>query len=40
MSVVHDKIYLYYGGADKVIGIASCDLSDVLEPLIRSIDLE
>lgn len=40
MSVVHDKIYLYYGGADKVIGIASCDLFKVLEPLIRSIDLE
>lgn len=34
-----EKIYLYYGGADKVIGLAECKVSDILDPLIRGIEL-
>jgi predicted GH43/DUF377 family glycosyl hydrolase len=33
------KIYLYYGGADKVVGVASCKLSDIVEPLVRGAKL-
>jgi predicted GH43/DUF377 family glycosyl hydrolase len=40
MAISNNKIYLYYGGADKVVGVASCDVSDVLNPLIRSLKLE
>ncbi len=34
------KVYLYYGGADSVIGIAECALSDILDPLVRGMKLE
>lgn len=30
-----DKIYIYYGGADKVVGVAECLLEDILQPLVR-----
>lgn len=39
--VVNDsKVHIYYGGADKVVGIASCDLKEILDPLIRGMKLE
>jgi predicted GH43/DUF377 family glycosyl hydrolase len=29
--VVDSKVYVYYGGADHVIGLANCDLDELLE---------
>jgi predicted GH43/DUF377 family glycosyl hydrolase len=29
--VIDDVLYLYYGGADKVVGLATAPMSDVLE---------
>ncbi len=40
MAVDKGKVYLYYGGADKVVGLASCDLDDILGPLVRGQNLE
>ena len=37
--VKKDKVYLYYGGADKVVGVAECPLADILEPLVRGTKL-
>ncbi len=28
--VVGDEVYIYYGGADHVIGLATCKLNDLL----------
>lgn len=40
LVVKNDKIYLYYGGADKVVGLAECNISDILDPLIRGMNLK
>jgi predicted GH43/DUF377 family glycosyl hydrolase len=29
--VVNGTVYVYYGGADRVIGLATCSLADLLE---------
>jgi predicted GH43/DUF377 family glycosyl hydrolase len=34
-----EKVYIYYGGADKVVGVAQCKLSDIVEPLVRGAKL-
>ena len=39
LIVKEDIVYLYYGGADKVTGVAECKLSDILDPLVKSIKL-
>jgi len=33
-------VYIYYGGADKVIGLAKCPLDDILDPLVRGAKLK
>ena len=33
-------VYIYYGGADKVIGLAKCLLDDILDPLVRGAKLK
>ena len=33
--VVDDKLFVYYGGADTVIGVASCSLSSLLKEIER-----
>ena len=39
-SVVKNSIvYIYYGGADKVVGVAECPLEDLVEPLVRGSQL-
>ena len=39
-SVVDNGIvYIYYGGADKVVGVAECSLDDILNPLLRGAKL-
>jgi len=40
MVVEKGIVYLYYGGADKVIGLAKCKLADILDPLVRGIKLK
>lgn len=37
--VKKDKVYIYYGGADKVVGVAECALSDLIDPLVRGAKL-
>ena len=32
--VKNDLLFIYYGGADKVIGVATAKLSDILKQLI------
>jgi predicted GH43/DUF377 family glycosyl hydrolase len=34
--VIHDRLFVYYGGADKVIGVATINLLDLLESLMLS----
>ena len=37
--IIRDKIvYIYYGGADKVVGIATMELDAILNPLVESIN--
>jgi predicted GH43/DUF377 family glycosyl hydrolase len=31
--VIKDKIYIYYGGADKVVGVATIKISDLLSAI-------
>lgn len=33
-AVVHDKLYVYYGGADTVIGLATCNLAALLDYIL------
>jgi predicted GH43/DUF377 family glycosyl hydrolase len=35
--VINDRLFVYYGGADKVIGIATVALSEVLESLLLQV---
>lgn len=32
-AVIGDKLFVYYGGADKYVGVATCQLSELLEDL-------
>ena len=32
--VIHDRLFVYYGGADKVIGVATINLLDLVESLM------
>jgi predicted GH43/DUF377 family glycosyl hydrolase len=34
--VVDGTVYVYYGGADHVIGLATCSLSDLLDFVLNS----
>jgi predicted GH43/DUF377 family glycosyl hydrolase len=34
--VVDDTVYVYYGGGDHVIGLATCNLDDLLKFVLRS----
>ena len=34
--IKEDKIFVYYGGADKVVCVASASLKDFLQPLVKS----
>ncbi len=36
MAVRKDLLYIYYGGADKVVGVASMELDIILDSLVRS----
>jgi predicted GH43/DUF377 family glycosyl hydrolase len=33
-------VFLYYGGGDTVVGVATMKLKDILEPLVRSLKLK
>ncbi|MDZ7612115.1 MAG: hypothetical protein U5L10_05105 [Candidatus Moranbacteria bacterium] len=35
-AVIKDKVFVYYGGADKVIGVATAKLDDLLRQIKRS----
>jgi predicted GH43/DUF377 family glycosyl hydrolase len=32
--VIHDQLFVYYGGADTVIGVATIKLLDLVESLL------
>jgi predicted GH43/DUF377 family glycosyl hydrolase len=34
--VVHGKVHVYYGAADHVIGLATCELEEVLTFVLKS----
>lgn len=34
-AIIKNKLYVYYGGADKVVGVASAPLKDLLETLFH-----
>jgi predicted GH43/DUF377 family glycosyl hydrolase len=29
--IIGDTLYVYYGGADKYIGVATCDVNELVE---------
>ena len=31
--VINDKFFVYYGGADKYVGVATCDFNELLDYL-------
>jgi len=34
--VINDQVYIYYGGADKVVGVATITTDDLLKPLLAN----
>ena len=37
--MMKDELYVYYGGADKVIGVATLDLASIIEGIVREAKL-
>lgn len=35
--VIHDRLYVYYGGADKVVGVATMPVGDLIDKLLERI---
>lgn len=37
--LIHDKLYVYYGGADTVVGVATIDIDVLVTGLVRAAKL-
>lgn len=35
-AVIDGKLFVYYGGADKYVGLATCDFADLIDDLLQS----